>query len=287
MEGKIIELPDVILLKIMGYLSNHDILRNVSQVSKRFYVLSKDQHLFRKIEMDCRNLPSSGKKPSKLAPCPTTAGPSQYCWSSFPDSKGFYSLTDLALVPEQKYCRDFLDVFKRSITLKTVSFEFGWNFDGPGKIICNELTAISGHQFLEEFHFESGDGRSEEFLNYLRKILYYLCQCPKLRKLKFEFTVTGDLGMLLDIIGSEILINVEELHLNTLDIDIKPRKLKNVLKKMTENMPKLRCLSLTLWLDCVHRYAEIQQEMASEINFNIKIINPKDPNVYGEAIYED
>ena len=93
--------------------------------------------------------------------------------------------------------------------------------------------------------------------------------------------------MLLDIIGSEILINVEELHLNTLDIDIKPSKLKNVLKKMTENMPKLRCLSLTLWLDCVHRYAEIQQEMASEINFNIKIINPKDPNVYGEAIYED
>merc|ERR1712110_1387066 len=78
MEGKIIELSDETLLKIMGYLSNHEILRNVSQVSQRFYVLSKDQHLFRKIEMDCRNLPSSGKKPSKLAPCPTTAGPSQY-----------------------------------------------------------------------------------------------------------------------------------------------------------------------------------------------------------------
>ena len=284
MEGKITELPDETLLKIMRYLSNHDILRNVSQVSKRFYDLSKDQHLFRKIEMDCRNLPSSGKKPSKLVPCPT-GGPTKYCWTSLPDSKGFFSMTEAALVPEEKYCGDFLDVFRRSLTLKMVSFEFGWNFDAPGRIICNGLTSIS-HQFLEEFQFESGDGRSKEFLDCLvQKILKYLHQCPNLRKLKFEFTVAGDLGMLLDIIGSEKLNNVEELHLNTLDIDIKHEGLKNVLKKMTKNMPKLRCLSLTLWLDCDDRYAEIQQEMASEINFKIEIINPKDPNVCGgEAI---
>ena len=103
-------------------------------------------------------------------------------------------------------------------------------------------------------------------------------KCYKDRKLKFEFTVAGDLGILLDIIGSEILINVEELHLITLDIDIKPN-LKNVLRKMTENMPKLRCLSLTLWLDRDSDYAEIRQEMASEKNFKIEIINPKDQNV--------
>ena len=120
----------------------------------------------------------------------------------------------------------------------------------------------------------------------VQKVLKYLHQCPNLRKLKFEFTVAGDLGMLLDIIGSEKLNNVEELHLNTLDIDIKHEGLKIVLKKMTKNMPKLRCLSLTLWLDCDDRYAEIQQEMALDINFKIEIINPKDPNVCGggEAI---
>ena len=45
-------LPNECLLKIMSFLSNYDVLRNVAGVSKRFYELSQDQHLIRKIEVD-------------------------------------------------------------------------------------------------------------------------------------------------------------------------------------------------------------------------------------------
>ena len=303
MERKITDLPDETLLKIMGYLSTHDILRNVSQVSKRFYNLSKDQHLFRKIEMDCRNLPCSILKPqsSKLVLSPTKHGwPSwtlinngwtrrQQAAAKILETRGFFAM---ATDPEKKYFGDFFDVFKRSLWLKFASFKFGWNFDGPGRQICNALTSIS-HQFLEEFHLQTGAGGSKEFLDCLgQNIMKYLRQCPNLRKIKFEFTVVPNLGMLLDIISSGKLDNVEELHLNAFDMSmhcghigpgcrgfIGCLRLENVFKKMTENMPKLRCLSLTLWLDRVSDYAEIRQEMASEKNFKIEIINPKDPNV--------
>ena len=45
------QLPDEILLKIMGYLSNKDVLKNLAQVSKRFHRLSKDTQLITKIEL--------------------------------------------------------------------------------------------------------------------------------------------------------------------------------------------------------------------------------------------
>ena len=40
-------LPDEILMKILGYLSTHDVLRNVARVSKKFKKLS-DIHLLSK-----------------------------------------------------------------------------------------------------------------------------------------------------------------------------------------------------------------------------------------------
>ena len=49
-EKNFMELPDEILLKIMGYLSNKDVLKNLAQVSKRFHELSRDPHLIKKIE---------------------------------------------------------------------------------------------------------------------------------------------------------------------------------------------------------------------------------------------
>ena len=43
----IMDLPDEILLKILGYLSNIDILRKMAPVSKRFYRLSWDQNFIK------------------------------------------------------------------------------------------------------------------------------------------------------------------------------------------------------------------------------------------------
>ena len=42
-------LPNECLVEIMSYLSNYDVLRNVAPVSKRFYKLSQDHRLIRKI----------------------------------------------------------------------------------------------------------------------------------------------------------------------------------------------------------------------------------------------
>merc|ERR1712141_627410 len=56
--GSILDLPNEILWKIMGYLSNHDILRNVAQVSKKFQKLTQDPFLIRKIEVNLVNSPS-------------------------------------------------------------------------------------------------------------------------------------------------------------------------------------------------------------------------------------
>ena len=43
-------LPDEILLKIIDYFSTKDILKKIAPVSKRFYGLSQDQNLIKKIE---------------------------------------------------------------------------------------------------------------------------------------------------------------------------------------------------------------------------------------------
>ena len=53
LSGPLLEtkLPDEILLKILGYLSSSDVLRNVARVSKKFKKLSEDPFLIRKIEL--------------------------------------------------------------------------------------------------------------------------------------------------------------------------------------------------------------------------------------------
>ena len=43
-------LPDEILLKIMEYFSTEDILKKIAPISKKFYRLSQDQNLIKKIE---------------------------------------------------------------------------------------------------------------------------------------------------------------------------------------------------------------------------------------------
>ena len=44
-------LPDEILLKILGYLSSSDVLRNVARVSKQFKKLSEDPFLIKTVEL--------------------------------------------------------------------------------------------------------------------------------------------------------------------------------------------------------------------------------------------
>ena len=70
----------------MSYLSNYDVLRNIAGVSKKFYELSQDQHLIRKIEVDSET------------------------WTK---------------IKEGKYYEKFFRVLKRSVKLTFLSLDFG------------------------------------------------------------------------------------------------------------------------------------------------------------------
>ena len=95
-DGSIFDIPDEILVKILGYLSNHDILRNVAQVSKQFRKLTQDQFLIRKIDVDT----SSWNKGTKCRP------------------------QELTKKEMEKYCNDFLEGCKRSRKLTFFSFPY-------------------------------------------------------------------------------------------------------------------------------------------------------------------
>ena len=87
-EKNFMDLPDEILLKIMGYLSNKDVLKNVGQVSKRFHRLSRDPFLIKKIEFKILEF--------------------TYQWT---DER------------KEKYFNDFFEVLKNSQNLKFLSLQ--------------------------------------------------------------------------------------------------------------------------------------------------------------------
>ena len=56
------ELPNETWIKIMSYLSTHEVLINVAQVCKKFHQLSQDPHLIRKIHVDYESWPENQKE---------------------------------------------------------------------------------------------------------------------------------------------------------------------------------------------------------------------------------
>ena len=125
----LMELPNECMLNILHYLSNFDVLRNVAQVCKRFYVLSQDQHLIRKIKVDSET------------------------WVK---------------IQEENNCEDLLRVLKRSLDLTFLSYDFGFNHGPPGKMFLKALSSMN-HQFLKEVYIRAKDFIHEEILKYLEK----------------------------------------------------------------------------------------------------------------------
>ena len=125
----LMELPNECLLNILGYLSNFDVLRNVAGVCKRFYELSQDQHLIRKIKVGSET------------------------W---------------AKIQEEKYCENLLKVLKRSLNLTYLSFDFGWNDEVPGEMFLKALSSMN-HQFLKEVNIRAKEFLHQEILKYLEK----------------------------------------------------------------------------------------------------------------------
>ena len=180
------DLPDEILLKIMGYLSNKNILKNVAQVSKRFHRLSRDPFLIKKIEF--------------MIPEFT------YQWSWTDERK-------------EKYFNDFFEVLKNSQNLKFLSLQL--DHQSLGKIFPS-----GNHQCLEEIYIQVRNVELDLCPDYLENGAFkVLDQCLNLKVLKIDIYLSGeihsqshfflrkinDISILLRQFRSESL---QELHVN-------------------------------------------------------------------------
>ena len=260
----LMELPNECLLEILGYLSNFEVLRKVALVSKRFYKLSQDQDLIRKIEVDFETWVKilEGK-------C---------CEANF-----------------ETLCGDFFTVLNRSRKLTSFSFDFGTQNMAGEKFL--EGFYKMNHQFLQELCIK-GDGRygltnAIDFLNLdqpgnLLKI--YLENCTtNLTVLNFEFKPQfvpeeewvqyPHLSFILETISNFKLKSLQELQLSGVDVDLYQPDFKKLLERITENMPKLQLLCLTAEVEDtdeygeLHEYAEIFREFASGKNVKLEIRN--------------
>ena len=209
-------------------------LRKVAVVSKKLHKLSQDQHLIRKIEVDSET------------------------WIK---------------IQEDNHCDDFLEVLKRSLNLRFLSIDFGFNqLNFPGEMFLEALPSMN-HKFLQEVHIKAKD-----FLD--QNILKYLENCPKLKVLKFEFEPkTGNevtqivIHKYLSWILSFKLKNLEEFHFGYELIMDDTYFFKEILKNFAENFPKLQrlCLTSDLTEEWDEFMPELCQSFASKTNIKLEI----------------
>ena len=211
-----IHLPQEILVKILSYLSNRDILRNVARVSRNFYQIAHDTHLLRRIEFRFDGIRSN--------------------WT-------FYR--------KEKYFHDFVEMAKKSQKLKFLSIKIVAHetTDNSRYVRPREIfdgLASSKHQFLEEFHLTNKSFNWFPF--FVKNVLGFLDKCPRLKiiklvKIKLDFRLNNDNAILKEFEKSE-LKSLEEFHVSffgTFEIDSIKSFLEIILKK-----PKVQRIFLTL-----------------------------------------
>ena len=115
----VMELPDEILLKIMGHLSTSDILKQIARVNKRFYRLSRDQDLIKQIKFKSLEL-------------------------------SFHQTSSWTEERKQKYYSDFFEVLENAQKLKMLSVYLDQT--SMRKFYVNWINPlVNQHQCLEEF----------------------------------------------------------------------------------------------------------------------------------------
>ena len=147
------QLPDEILLKIMGHLSTSDILKKMALVSKRFNRLSRDQNLIKRIEFKSFELTSRRRTRS---------------WTE---------------ERMEKFYNDFFEVLKNARKLKFLSLHFEPPMLERLYRILIQLSA--NYEFLEEFYIQTRDIGLDLLYYGVSKVLN---GCPKLKILKLENT---------------------------------------------------------------------------------------------------
>jgi len=243
-DESILDLPNEILWKIMGYLSNHDILRNVAQVSKKFQKLTQDPFLIRKINVDLGYSPSWRRQ--------------------------------LTEQQKEKYCNDLLEVWKRSRGL--TSFELDLSGDSQTYLLpkIEEALPSLDHPVLEELElrFWSNTFFPGDF--FLKNALKYLHQCPRLKKVELPLPQQYHYSTISKFISGFEHNNLSELILyddSDIIMDLEMSSFKKSLETIVGNLPKLQYLHLgffKLGEEFHKEFRQIVEKISSEKKVQIE-----------------
>ena len=213
-------LPYEILLKIMEYLSTSDILKRMAHVSKSFYQLSQDQNIIK--QMDFKTIEFT--------------------------SRWIKSWTDER---KKKYYDDFFKVLKNSQKLKFLSIDFDLDQQMVGNFYRNWIESSVNLQYLEEFYIKISDIELESCTDFLQYGVFDRCPKLKIFRIRRHHFVHHNFETL-NTIASFNSKSLEKLYLYSPNTDRNsitypyddPLIIKNFLKMMTENMPKIQYLLL-------------------------------------------
>ena len=243
-------LPDEILLKIMEFFSTKDILKKIAPVSKRFYKISRDQNLIKKIHYDTPTFYSD-----------------VFCWSE---------------ERVEKYFTDFSEILMNARKLKMLSLHWV-DYQTMRKFYWNQ-PLVNGNdleEFCIEFDFNIWIAPYAAFLDYC--VFPFLKRCPKLKVVRISsYFVQLNLenyNMIEHIMANFNSESLQGFHLklytmNSLNQEPFFQAVKNLLKAVTKNMPKLKYVEMHLHLENVENFALVKnicQEFASEKKIEINI----------------
>ena len=247
------DLPYEILVKILSYLPNCDILRRVAGVSRNLYQISQDQHLLRRIEFEFKD--------EMISVAPN--------WSE--DRK-------------EKYRNDFLEVVKKSRNLKCLSVKMKSDgYDWLDKELFpilrqmfDDLSSIE-NQCLEEFCLAP---KSFTWINhFIENVFGYLDKCPKLKIIKldkiklYERLITGNKCRILKELKKSKLKTLEEFHL-TVSGTLEIGSLKALLEIISEK-PNVKRIFLTLgYLKLKTEVSQVCQEFGLKKKVKIRVMYP-------------
>ena len=258
------DLPYEIFLKIMGYLSTSDILKKMAPVSKSFYQLSRDQNVIKRMEFKILGFTSQWIR-------------------SWTDER------------RKKYYDDFFKVLKNSQKLKVFSFDLDQqlvgNFYSQVESSCfyrNWMEPSVNLQYLEEFYIKIRNIELESCTDFLQYGVFD--RCPKLKIFEIwrqhyvDYSPTIDYSVILNTIASFKSKSLQILHLYTPNTNphmtnlCDPLIMKNVLKMMTENMPKIKYFRIprTRYSNASNaniHFKKICQEIAAEEKIKIEILD--------------
>ena len=235
-EKNFMDLPDETLLKIMGYLSNKDVLKNVGQVSKRFHRLSRDPFLIKKIEFKIPEF--------------------TYQWMFL-----LWPWTDER---KKKYFNDFLEVVKNSQNLKLLSLQLDEQSTSPlWQSMRKILPSVVNHQCLEKLYIQVTPIK-ELPRKYLQNVAF-IVQCPKLKVLS--------MGKIFPSGNHQCL---EELYIQVrnVELDLCPDYLENGAFKVLDQCLNLKVLKIDIYLsDEIHSHSHFLLRKIYDISLFARIQN--------------